>query len=65
MIGRRLPSNTDEEPTLYRMRIFAPDEVSAKSRFWYFLKKLKKIKKTVGEIVYCGVVRSTWCARDI
>ena len=38
------------------MKIFATDEVSAKSRFWYFTKKLKKIKKTVGEICYCGVV---------
>ena len=33
------------------MRIFAPNEVVAKSRFWYFLKKLKKVKRAVGEIV--------------
>ena len=59
MIGRRLPTEANGDPTLYRMRIFAPDEVAAKSRFWYFLKKLKKIKKAVGEIVYCGVVRRT------
>ena len=56
MIGRRVPTEKDQNPTLYRMKIFAPDPVSAKSRFWYFLKKLKKIKKTVGEICYCGVV---------
>lgn len=56
MIGRRVPTEKDRSPTLYRMRIFAPDEVSAKSRFWYFTKKLKKLKKTAGEICYCGVV---------
>lgn len=33
------------------MRIFAPNEVVAKSRFWYFLMKLKKVKKANGEIV--------------
>jgi hypothetical protein len=33
------------------MRIFAPDPIVAKSRFWYFLGQLKKVKKTTGEIV--------------
>ena len=33
------------------MRIFAPNDVVAKSRFWYFLMKLKKVKKANGEIV--------------
>lgn len=56
-MGRRIPTERDPKPTLYTMRIFANDEVSAKSRFWYFTKKLKKIKKAVGEICYCGVVR--------
>merc|ERR1712060_527592 len=30
---------------------FAPDKVVAKSRFWYFLRQLRKFKKTTGEIV--------------
>ncbi|CAG0889917.1 unnamed protein product [Cyprideis torosa] len=51
VIGRRLPSATDKTPPLYRMQIFAPDHVVAKSRFWYFMKKLKKLKKTHGEII--------------
>merc|ERR1712173_184037 len=38
-------------PTLYRMRIFAPNDVVAKSRFWYFLSKYHKMKKTTGEIL--------------
>ncbi|CAL1262268.1 unnamed protein product [Larinioides sclopetarius] len=33
------------------MRIFAPDKVTAKSRFWYFTRKLKKLKKSNGEVV--------------
>jgi hypothetical protein len=51
VIGRHLPSETNPSPKLYRMRIFAPNEVVAKSRFWYFLMKLKKVKKANGEIV--------------
>jgi large subunit ribosomal protein L18Ae len=33
------------------MRIFAEDEVHAKSRFWYFLKRSNKVKKASGEIL--------------
>ncbi|KAI5864932.1 60S ribosomal protein L20 [Durotheca rogersii] len=51
VIGRHLPSETNPTPKLYRMRIFAPNDVVAKSRFWYFLTKLKKVKKANGEIV--------------
>jgi len=46
-----LPSDANPAPKLYRMRIFAPNTVVAKSRFWYFLAKLRKIKKANGEIV--------------
>merc|ERR1711872_1064683 len=51
VIGRKLPSEAVPTPQLYKMRIFAPDKVTAKSRFWYFLSKLKKMKKASGEIV--------------
>lgn len=51
VIGRHLPSEANPTPKLYRMRIFAPNDVVAKSRFWYFLTKLKKVKKANGEIV--------------
>jgi Ribosomal proteins 50S-L18Ae/60S-L20/60S-L18A len=39
------------------MRIFAPNSVVAKSRFWYFLMKLRKVKKANGEIVTLNEVR--------
>jgi large subunit ribosomal protein L18Ae len=57
IIGRKIPSEKEQNPPLYRMTIFAPDEVVAKSRFWYFLKKLRKIKKANGEIVDVKLVR--------
>ena len=57
VVGRRLPTEAEESPKLYRMRIFAPDEVVAKSRFWYYLRSLRKIKKANGEIVSVNVVR--------
>ena len=39
------------------MRIFAPNETVAKSRYWYYLRQLKKAKKASGEIVAVNVVR--------
>ena len=51
VIGRKLPTENDSVPKLYRMRIFAPNTQVAKSRFWYFLKQARKVKKASGEIV--------------
>lgn len=56
VIGRHLPTDANPTPKLYRMRIFAPNDVVAKSRFWYFLAKLKKVKKANGEVVSLNVV---------
>ncbi|KAJ3187261.1 60S ribosomal protein L20 [Irineochytrium annulatum] len=76
VIGRRQPTERDPVPKLFRMRLFAPNEVRdlalvdycraakgcltlgcaihqvvAKSRYFYFLKKVNKVKKASGEIV--------------
>lgn len=59
IIGRRNSSSAEPSPQLYKMRVFAPNEVVAKSRFFYFLRKLKKIKKTNGEIVSINEVYLT------
>ena len=56
VIGRHLPTESNPTPKLYRMRIFAPNTVVAKSRFWYFLMKLRKVKKANGEIISLNVV---------
>ena len=58
VIGRHLPTDTNATPKLYRMRIFAPNTVVAKSRFWYFLMKLRKVKKSNGEIITINLVRA-------
>lgn len=55
-MGRHLPSEANPTPKLYRMRIFANNDVVAKSRFWYFLSMLRKVKKTNGEIVSLNVI---------
>ncbi|CAO3630741.1 unnamed protein product [Cunninghamella echinulata] len=39
------------------MRIFAPNNVVAKSHFWYFIKKLRKVKKAAGEIVFVNEIQ--------
>ncbi|KAK9456241.1 ribosomal L18ae/LX protein domain-containing protein [Dipodascopsis uninucleata] len=56
VIGRHLPTATDPTPKLYRLSIFAPNDVVAKSRYWYFMKQLRKVKKSTGEIVSIRVI---------
>merc|ERR1712029_448077 len=45
VIGRKLPTESEPVTPLYRMRIFATDQVVAKSRVWYFLRQLRKIRE--------------------
>merc|ERR1711953_1667402 len=49
--GRKLPSDAQPNPPLYRVRLFAPGPIAAKSRFWYFVSYYKKVNKTAGEII--------------
>ncbi|PWO01256.1 putative 60S large subunit ribosomal protein L20 [Tilletiopsis washingtonensis] len=56
VIGRHLPTEREPTPKLYRMRIFAPNATVAKSRFWYFVRQLRKMKKATGEIVACNAI---------
>mmetsp|Transcript_5419 Transcript_5419/g.8425 ORF Transcript_5419/g.8425 Transcript_5419/m.8425 type:complete len:176 (+) Transcript_5419:38-565(+) len=51
LVGRHVPTEKDKNPKLYRMKIFAQNEVLAKSRFWYFLSQLDKLKKYSGQIL--------------
>mmetsp|Transcript_1333 Transcript_1333/g.1772 ORF Transcript_1333/g.1772 Transcript_1333/m.1772 type:complete len:177 (-) Transcript_1333:259-789(-) len=51
VVGRKAPTETDPNPPLYRQKIFAPNEVVARSRFWYFMHQMRKMKRTTGEIV--------------
>ena len=52
VVGRKLPSSDDtEEPTCYRIRVFAKNAVLARSQFWYEMKRQNKVRKCQGEIV--------------
>ncbi|KAK6932221.1 Ribosomal protein 50S-L18Ae/60S-L20/60S-L18A [Dillenia turbinata] len=51
VVGRALPTESDEHPKIYRMKLWATNEVRAKSKFWYFLRKLKKVKKSNGQVL--------------
>ncbi|KAI5079769.1 hypothetical protein GOP47_0005248 [Adiantum capillus-veneris] len=46
VVGRALPTTTNEQPKIFRMKLRATNEVRAESKFWYFLRKLKKVKKS-------------------
>ena len=37
VVGRKAPTEAEPSPPAFRMKLFAPNEVIAKSRFWYFL----------------------------
>ena len=39
------------------MRVFAPNEVAAKTKFWYNMRKLNKIKRAQGEILSVNEVK--------
>ena len=54
VVGRHIPTEKDPSPQLYRMKLWAEDEVIAKSKFWYFLKKYKKVKKANGQVIACN-----------
>lgn len=50
-MGRKIPSDEEVDTPVYRMKIFAPSGVVAQSRFWYYMRQLKKVKRAVGEIL--------------
>ena len=56
VVGRHVPTEVNPTPEVFRMRLFAKDEVAAKSRFWFFLAKLKKVKRANGELLGCSVI---------
>lgn len=51
MIGRAKPTEAVANPPVFRMRLFSPNDVIARSRFWYFMRQLNKLKAANGEIL--------------
>merc|ERR1719152_476006 len=51
VVGRESPSDSNPDPTCYRIRVFAKNTVIARSQFWYEMKRQNKVRKCQGEIV--------------
>merc|ERR1712159_724951 len=51
VIGRRTPTERDPAPKAYRIKLFCKNETQARSRFWYFIRRLGKMKKASAEIL--------------
>jgi hypothetical protein len=52
IIGRHYPTKKVHQPKVFKMRLFAPNAVVARSRFNYYLTRLNKVKKS-----HCQVLK--------
>ena len=50
-MGRKAPTEQDPTPKVYALRLFARNNVIAKSKFWYHLRRLLKTKSAQGQIL--------------
>ena len=55
VVGRFVPNDKYKEDSkmckVYRMNLFAKNKVVARSRFWYFMGRLCRVKKANGQII--------------
>merc|ERR1712070_438677 len=55
VVGRFVPNEKYSEESamckVYRMNLFAKNKVVARSRFWYFMGRLCRVKKANGQII--------------
>ena len=51
VMGRKLPTEADPNPKVYAIRLFARNDVIAKSKFWYHLRRQLKTKSAQGQIL--------------
>mmetsp|Transcript_12218 Transcript_12218/g.44580 ORF Transcript_12218/g.44580 Transcript_12218/m.44580 type:complete len:181 (-) Transcript_12218:1444-1986(-) len=56
IVGRKRPTEKEPTPKLYRMKVWATNDVRAKSKFWYYMSMLKKVKKSNGETLACNEI---------
>lgn len=61
VVGRFVPNAKYGEAApmckVYRMKLFAKNLVCARSRFWYFMGRLCRVKKANGQIISVNQVR--------
>merc|ERR1712216_241526 len=51
VVGRHRPTTRDTNPKAYRIKLFSKNDTNARSRFWYFIRRIVKMKKSNGEIL--------------
>merc|ERR1712227_967549 len=51
VVGRHVPTERDPNPKAYRIKLFSKNETNARSRFWYFIRRVVKMRKSHGEIL--------------
>merc|ERR1719230_2484491 len=55
VVGRFVPNEKYDEANpqckVYRMNLFAKNKVVARSRFWYFMSKMCRVKRANGQII--------------
>merc|ERR1711988_348860 len=60
VVGRYVPNAKYPEDNpmckVYRMKLFAKNKVVARSRFWYFMGRLCRVKKANGQIIACNEI---------
>ena len=49
--GRRVPTEKTPTGEIISIRVFAPNEIVARSKFWFQTRRLNKLKRAQGEIL--------------
>ena len=63
IVGRAAPTQKNPIPKICRMKLFAKNKVVARSRFWYFMGRLCRVKKANGQIISVSQARTRQRAR--
>jgi large subunit ribosomal protein L18Ae len=51
IVGRAAPTQKVPVPKIYKLKLFAKSLVIARSKFWYFMKRINKAKRSGGEVL--------------
>jgi len=51
LVGRAAPTEKIPVPKIFKMKLFAKNPVIARSKFWYFMKRINCAKRSGGQIL--------------
>merc|ERR1712228_452534 len=51
LVGRAAPTQKCPVPKIFKMKLFAKNAVLARSKFWYFMKRINKAKRSGGQVL--------------